>query len=91
MYNLKLNSRFRKSVKKLQSNKSFKKKVFDDVIFKLRNSQKLESKYRDHQLSGDLSEYRECHIAPDILLIYQIIDKELILHLIDIGSHSKLF
>lgn len=35
--------------------------------------------------------FRECHIAPDILLVYEIIEDELVLHLINIGSHSKIF
>lgn len=91
MYSLKLNSRFRKSVKKLKSNKSFKKNIFDAVVLTLRKGEKLDEKYKDHQLKGELENYRECHITPDILLIYEIVESELILHLIDIGSHSKLF
>lgn len=91
MYDLKLNSRFRKSVKKLKSNKSFKKEVFDKVVLSLRKCEKLDEKYKDHKLTGELEGFRECHIAPDILLVYQVIDEELILHLIDIGSHSNLF
>ena len=31
---------------------------------------KLEPKYKDHQLKGELKEYRECHIEPDWLLVY---------------------
>ena len=47
--------------------------------------------YNDHQLKGPLKEYRECHIEPDWLLLYQIIDKELILYATGTGTHSDLF
>ena len=35
----------------------------------------LEQRYRDHELSGDWSGYRECHIKPDLLLIYRHAEK----------------
>jgi mRNA interferase YafQ len=75
----------------MKSNKRFKVKTFEYIIEKLKTRKVLEEKYKDHQLKGDMSNLRECHIAPDILLIYEILDQELILHLIDIGSHSKIF
>ena len=51
----------------------------------------LPSKYKDHQLTGNLSDFRECHIEPDWLLIYQIFENELILSATATGSHSDLF
>ncbi len=45
---------------------------------------------RDHALSGDWVGYRECHIKPDLLLIYRKPDKET-LRLARLGSHSELF
>ena len=47
--------------------------------------------YRDHQLKGNLSDLRECHIEPDWLLIYQIIEEKLILYATETGAHSDLF
>ncbi len=47
--------------------------------------------YNDHQLKGTLSKYREIHIKPDWLLVYLINNDELILTLVQIGSHSDLF
>lgn len=61
------------------------------IIIKLSNLEKLESKYRDHQLSGKYAGCRECHIEPDWLLIYSIDNTKLILYLIRNGSHSDLF
>jgi mRNA interferase YafQ len=45
---------------------------------------------RDHALIGDWNGYRECHLKPDLLLIYQVIEPE-ILRLARLGSHSELF
>jgi mRNA interferase YafQ len=47
-------------------------------------------KYRDHELSGDWAGYRECHIRPDLLLIYRKPDTDT-LRLARLGSHSELF
>ena len=77
--------------------RSFKKrKLTDDeesnyieIVYNLLNGEELEEKYKDHQLKENLKEYRECHIKPDLLLVYKIEGE--ILELIDIGSHSYLF
>ena len=52
---------------------------------------KLPIKYQDHELNGEFIGYRECHIKSDLLLIYKIEKENLILVLVDIGSHSQLF
>lgn len=59
----------------------------------LQNEEILPSKYLDHHLvnSRNYQNMRECHIEPDWLLVYQVIDDELILRLIRTGSHSDLF
>lgn len=59
------------------------------VISILQQEKKLASKYVDHSLSGDWSGYRDCHIKPDLVLIYKI--DESVLKLARIGSHSELF
>lgn len=46
--------------------------------------------YRDHQLSGNLADFRECHIEPDWLLIYQIDNDILTLTATETGTHSDL-
>ncbi len=61
-----------------------------DVLYQLIHDQELPEKYRDHGLSGDWSGYRECHVKPDLLLIYKKIDQD-ILRLARLGSHSELF
>jgi len=46
---------------------------------------------KDHQLSGDMKDFRECHIEPNWLLIYQIFENKLILSASGTGTHSDLF
>jgi mRNA interferase YafQ len=60
------------------------------VLVTLANDRPLEPKHRDHDLSGDWSGYRECHVKPDLLLIYRKTDQDL-LRLARLGSHSELF
>ena len=60
-----------------------------EVLHGLLNDIPLPEKYRDHPLKGDLSDYCECYIKPDLLLIYAIRGQEL--HLARLGSHSELF
>ena len=95
MYRFKPSSKFRKQYKKLnQKDKEITKKI----INKLLNNEILESKYKDHKLIGKYAGFRECHIKPDLLLIYKKENNAssgrlpiLILVCIAIGSHSDLF
>lgn len=61
------------------------------VIELLADGETLDMKYRDHALTGDYSDTRECHIEPDWLLVYEIRNNVLILVLYRLGSHSELF
>jgi len=47
--------------------------------------------YKDHKLTGNLKDFRECHIEPDWLLIYQVFEDKLILSASGTGKHSDLF
>ena len=60
------------------------------VVLKLLLENKpLAEKYMDHALTGDWSDHRDCHIKPDLVLIYRKPDKK-VLQLVRIGSYSKL-
>lgn len=61
------------------------------VLNQLANGQTLPEQNHDHQLTGDLKDFREYHIEPDWLLMYQIFKGELILSATATGSHSDLF
>ena len=60
-----------------------------DVLKGLINNQPLQEKHRDHSLSGDWSDHRDCHIKPDLVLIYRTPNDEA-LQLVRLGSHSEL-
>jgi mRNA interferase YafQ len=60
-----------------------------DVIGFLQSGDVLDETFRDHSLTGNWRDHRECHVAPDWLLIYKLIDGEL--RLARIGSHAELF
>ncbi len=63
----------------------------DYVINKLANGEQLEAKYNAHQLMGQYKGCRECRIIPAWLLVYEIVNDELILYLTRTGTHSDLF
>ena len=61
------------------------------VLARLANDEILEPKYNDHALQGRLKDCRDCHIKPNLVLIYQKKDDVLELLALDIGSHSEVF
>ena len=63
---------------------------FIEVLTRLVNDLPLDASYKNHSLSGDWDGYYECHIKPDLLLIYKKIEDSMIL-LARLGSHSELF
>ena len=65
--------------------------LLDDCIRTLAVGEELEPKFRDHNLTGKWSGYRECHVLPDWLLVYRIENNNLLLVLARTGSHSDLF
>ncbi|MDD6788953.1 MAG: type II toxin-antitoxin system YafQ family toxin [Lachnospira sp.] len=65
--------------------------LLQNVLQKLLEETVLDSKYRDHALTGNYIGFRECHIQPDWLLIYMINHNTLILTASRTGSHSDLF
>nr|WP_152632511.1 type II toxin-antitoxin system YafQ family toxin [Aliarcobacter butzleri] len=88
MYQIFRTTSFKKDYKKLsQKNKN----ILKEVIIKLVNNEILEEKYKDYKLIGDYLGCRECHVKPDLLLIYRIDNQVLELALVRIGNHSDLF
>ena len=61
------------------------------VVGKLLNGEQLEEKYHAHILTGDRKGQWECHIQPDWLLVWEIREQELVLVLLNTGTHSDLF
>jgi len=88
MYEIFRTTSFKKDYKKLST---VDKKLLKEVIMLLANGETLEEEHNDHKLIGNYLGCRECHIKPDLLLIYRINDNILELALTRVGSHSKLF
>ena len=76
-YEVRYTTQFRKDLKR--------------AIDTLANGEPLDEKYGDHSLVGKYKGTRECHIEPDWLLVYEVIDNILVLMLNRLGSHSDLF
>jgi mRNA interferase YafQ len=64
--------------------------LLEQITTQLANDQALPEKHRDHALSGNWIDHRECHLKPDLLLIYKKPDG-LTLRMVRLGSHSDLF
>jgi len=62
---------------------------FKVVVMTLAQDQPLAEKHRDHALSGEWNDHRDCHIKPDLVLIYRKPD-DAVLQLVRLGSHSEL-
>jgi mRNA interferase YafQ len=60
------------------------------TISLLAEDKPLPEKNRDHALGGEWRDHRECHVKPDLLLIYRKLDVD-VLQLVRLGSHSELF
>jgi mRNA interferase YafQ len=81
---------FKKDLRRLEkSGAKFQK--LEAVIGLLADGKTLGAEYRDHELKGELAGIRECHIAPDWLLLYKRDEGELVLLLIRTGTHAKMF
>lgn len=87
-YEIRVLKEYKKNYKKLTPKE---KDLVDEIVYRLSNNETLERKYKDHKLKGEFKDLRECHVKPDLLLIYQKQDDKLILTCINIGSHSELF
>jgi len=91
-YDIQVTSTYKKNYKKLKKRGKDTEKL-KYVIATLARGEKLAPKYRDHQLTNSkrFIDCRECHVEPDWLLVYKKNKEELILLLIETGSHSDLF
>ena len=91
MLSIKTTQGYRKALRKLVRSGQFNITKLEKVIDTLIQGKKLPKSNKDHNLSGDLKGFRECHIQPDILLVYYIEQEKLVLVLVNIGNHSNLF
>ncbi|WP_400770026.1 type II toxin-antitoxin system YafQ family toxin [Methylosinus sporium] len=88
---IKYTSRFRQDYRRERSGALGKKidQLLLDAVDLLAADQPLPTRYRDHELIGEWKDHRDCHLRPDLLLIYRKPDAET-LELVRLGSHSQL-
>lgn len=80
-------STFKKEFLKLNQKQKNKLKI---VLEKLKNNEALEIKYKDHKLKGNMANLRDCHIEPNLVLIYSKNEEKLTLTALRINKHSNL-
>jgi len=88
-YKIERTSRFKKDYKLIQK-RGYDIKLLKTVVEILATGEILPAKYKDHPLRGSYKGLRECHIAPDWLLIYETDNNMLYLYLTRTGTHNDL-
>lgn len=79
---------FQRDYKKLTVKQTLSNE-FIEIMYLLQHNKPLPKKYKDHPLSGNLKEFRDCHIFNDLVLIYRI--NGTALELIRVNTHSEIF
>ena len=83
-YEVKFTTQFKKDLKLAKKQNKDIEKLFE-VVELLANGEKLDFKYKDHDLSGNYKGTRECHIEPDWILVYEYQNDVLVLMLYRLG------
>lgn len=87
-YKITHSNSYQKDIKKLDKETIA---LVENIIDRLANGEVLEPKYQDHALKGRLKGLRDCHIKPDLVLIYQLNKDVLELVALRINTHSELY
>lgn len=88
MLSVRYSRQFKKNYKKVERSDKYPARL-REVVEKLKEGKPLDRSFNDHQLKGAYRDCRECHLTPDILLVYRVESNELVL--VRTGSHSELF
>ncbi|MFM2480159.1 type II toxin-antitoxin system YafQ family toxin [Celerinatantimonas sp. YJH-8] len=89
MYKLEYSSQFKKDFKKVVRKAIPDVLAVGHIITLIQRGEAIPARCVDHVLSGNWNGFRDCHIQPDLVLIYRIVDDTV--QLARIGSHSDLF
>lgn len=90
MYKIQVSTKYKKDIKRC-TRQAKKTQLLKDINSLLVAGNPLPPKNKDHKLTGSWDGHRECHIAPDWLLIYKICEEENIVQYVRTGSHSELY
>lgn len=85
-------SAFKRDYKRIKATPRYRDidTLLPETVQQLADDKPLPEKHRDHGLGGNWKDHRECHLKPDLLLIYKK-PEEKTLRLVRMGSHSELF
>jgi mRNA interferase YafQ len=90
MLTLRTTTQFRRDYK-LAKKRGLDMGLLEAVVQTLKEEKPLDPKHHDHALTGNYAGFRECHVEPDWLLIYQVDKTVLVITAARTGSHSDLF
>jgi mRNA interferase YafQ len=92
MRTIDLSNAFKRDYKRVKANPRYQqvRELYEAVSLLLAEDKPMPDNYQDHPLVGDWKGYRECHLRPDLLLIYRKEDPD-ILRIARLGSHPEIF
>jgi mRNA interferase YafQ len=93
MRTIERSSQFKKDLKRELKGQRAKQMTaaLENVVELLQRDQPLPKKFKDHQLTGNLADCRDCHVLPNLVLLYEQPDDANTLRLVRLGSHAELF
>lgn len=86
---VKMTAAFKRDLKRERKTDCRIDMLLETIVDELQVNEPLDEKYRDHSLTGKWKPCRECHVKPDLLLVYDYTDDETLM-LVRLGSHSEL-
>lgn len=90
MLRLEFTAKFKKDYKRAKK-QGRNMRMLENVLEMLQREEELPAQLHDHELVGNYRGHRECHLAPDWLLVYRIEGGRLTLTATRLGSHTELF
>jgi mRNA interferase YafQ len=93
MFQIEVTSQFKKDLKRIKKRSSHNLDLIQYVVVLLKKEgvQAIPSKMRPHKLTGNFKGTWECHVLPDLLIIWFQFDEEGVIRLVRAGTHSDLF
>ena len=93
MRTIERSSQFKKDLKRELKGQRAKQMTaaLENVVELLQRDQPLPKKFKDHQLTGNLADCRDCHVLLNLVLLYEQPDNANTLRLVRLGSHAELF
>lgn len=89
MKDIYVTTKFKRDLKREHKTDPSVEKLLRSIVKLLREGKYLPKKFKDHSLSGEWKDHRDCHLKPDLVLIYKV--EEASITLVRLGSHSALF